>query len=275
MIIAHEIGHTFGARNEGGKSECKVREPTLGYGNIMTYAGANNILWSSCSRKRFRDYYVQKKNNWCMEEKPDTCCYREDMNGKSFQHLGCFAEDPLNPSLPILLGKKVSSRYTAQECFELAGLLGHPIFGIRDYECYAAPTNTTYDSKGTSTSCNCERGALNSVSAFKVDFSKPVLDFEDLGCWADKYSPRALPIMLKYEPYKGVTKDQCFQAVKDENEKRRADGEAPYTVFSVQDLRECRVSEDTESYKRYGESDKCWNGQGGAWANSVYRLTVN
>ena len=118
-----------------------------------------------------------------------------------FQHLGCFAEDPLNPSLPILLGKKVSSRYTAQECFELAGLLGHPIFGIRDYECYAAPTNTTYDSKGTSTSCNCERGALNSVSAFKVDFSKPVLDFEA--------GQSILPDSRNHKPKRALKKQDC------------------------------------------------------------------
>ena len=34
----------------------------------------------------------------------------------------------------------------------------------------------------------------------------------------------------------------------------------------------CLATSDPSSYKKYGKSNKCKNGMGGPWANSVYEL---
>jgi len=248
-------------------------------------------LWSQCSRKRMRDYYVQNKDNWCMEEKTDACCYKADLTSKSFEHKGCFSEDPMNMSMPVLIGQKIgqSGTFTAQECYELAQLYreSYPVFGLRDYECFAALTDQTYDSKGTSTKCNCDRGALNSVSVFGVVRKEP-FNAEDLGCWADTRADRTFSKLLLHDGLMGMTKERCFAIVREENAKRRAvtcrgSNLAPvetctdlYTFFAVQDKRECWAAEvkpkEPEHYKKHGKSDKCVGGIGGPWANSVYRL---
>jgi len=240
-----------------------------------------NKLWTNCSRNDLRNYYLKEKvKGWCMEEKPDACCYKADLNSENFEHLGCFTEDPENLSVPILLGKKTSpdGAFTAQECYEMAE--SYPIFGIRDYECWAAPNKQTYASKGKSTKCNCDRGALNSISVFGV-VGKGPFNVEDLGCWADKLSwHRAFGTLLKHDA-QGMMKEQCFEIVKEENVKRSANGKNPYVVFAVQDLRECWASEKREEYKKYGKSNQClgkgpiWGGRGGAWAGNVYRFKTS
>ena len=43
-------------------------------------------------------------------------------------------------------------------------------------------------------------------------------------------------------------------------------------VFAVQDGGWCAASKSMTDYKKYGKSDRCKDGKGGAWANSVYRI---
>ena len=46
-----------------------------------------------------------------------------------------------------------------------------------------------------------------------------------------------------------------------------------YTVFAIQNGGACFSGPNAEStYKRYGPSDACKGGRGGAFANSVYKL---
>jgi len=239
-------------------------------------------LWSDCSRERFRDTYEEYKDNWCMEEKPDACCYKADLNSEAFKHLGCFSEDPNNPSVPIMLGQKHSGTFTAQECYELAAIYreSYPIFGIRDYECWAALNKQTYNSKGNSTKCNCQRGALNSISAFEV-VGRGTFNVEDLGCWTDTKDDRAFGKLLKYAPLEGMKKEECLAIVREENAKMKANGKEEhelYALFAVQDHRECWASEESNNYKKHDKSNQClgkgpiWGGNGGNWAGNVYKL---
>ena len=46
-----------------------------------------------------------------------------------------------------------------------------------------------------------------------------------------------------------------------------------YEVFGVQATGQCHTGPRAHlTYNKYGESSSCVNGQGGPWANTVYRI---
>jgi len=94
--------------------------------------------------------------------------------------------------------------------------------------------------------------------------------YESLGCWGDSYSRAIGTLEGKHELLDGNYKDRenalekCGQAAES----------LGYTVFAVQNGGYCSAAADAEStYKKYGESSGCEDdGEGGGWANHVYKI---
>merc|ERR1719369_2126596 len=87
--------------------------------------------------------------------------------------------------------------------------------------------------------------------------------YKELGCWGDKWAPRAISgkaIKVSHTP-DGIK--QCADYAKSQG----------FTVFALQYTEWCFTSADAEqTYKKYGERSNCHNGRGGTFANSVYSL---
>ncbi|XP_035693285.1 uncharacterized protein LOC118427555 [Branchiostoma floridae] len=93
---------------------------------------------------------------------------------------------------------------------------------------------------------------------------------KNLGCWEDQYD-RAISMMegtdprldghsylLRTDPIK-----KCYQVAKDRG----------YKVFAVQDSGQCFSSATAaDTYRKYGPSTGCAEGEGGSWSNDVYEI---
>ncbi|XP_035694138.1 neurogenic locus notch homolog protein 1-like [Branchiostoma floridae] len=93
---------------------------------------------------------------------------------------------------------------------------------------------------------------------------------KNLGCWEDQYD-RAISMMegtdprldghsylLRTDPIK-----KCYQVAKDRG----------YKVFAVQDSGQCFSSATAaDTYRKYGPSTRCTEGEGGFWSNNVYEI---
>lgn len=92
------------------------------------------------------------------------------------------------------------------------------------------------------------------------------MDYRYIGCFKDFKKPnRALPVLLgNYLAYDHSSIEKCAKA-----SLRRG-----YKLFGVQDYgRECWSGMNASlTYDRYGASNGCSNGIGGAWANDIYTL---
>ena len=94
-------------------------------------------------------------------------------------------------------------------------------------------------------------------------------NYTDLGCWQD-YSSRAIPpLERKDSTLKGHywARGNAFQKCAD------AARNKGYSVFALQHGGWCASSRDAGcTYFKYGESDKCKDGTGAGWTNSVYMI---
>ena len=93
---------------------------------------------------------------------------------------------------------------------------------------------------------------------------------QNLGCWRDTGNRAIQPLEGKHALLRDAywsrsgAFNKCVQATKDFG----------YTVFALQHGGWCASAPDAEStYKKYGASNACaGDGEGGAWANQVYKL---
>ncbi|KAI8490265.1 hypothetical protein Bbelb_320030 [Branchiostoma belcheri] len=93
-----------------------------------------------------------------------------------------------------------------------------------------------------------------------------------LGCWGDT-ADRAVPTLEGTDP----VLDGPYPSRTDPVRKcQDAAAKRGYTVFAVQDGGWCAASADAlQAYVKYGESDACRpDGEGGPWANEVYRIVA-
>jgi len=275
QIIAHEIGHNFGFANEGKECQVPIAAEEAGYGNIMASGHITNRAWSNCSRAVFEAYYLRNKDNWCLPAQNKNICDLTSPDTDSHKYLGCYE----GPDWMIFLGAN-GFGFSAKDCLRLAKYSGKPykLIGITDYQCYGSLLEAPKSKPLPSEKCLGQRGYGHSVGLYKVLKAMGSEEFESLGCWADKRMlgqgpDRALEVLLKYKDY-GISAHECLDIVLEENKRVNvAKGKKPYVFFGVQDGHECWATTKTEpskSYEKYGSSDKCKNGRGGPWANSVY-----
>ena len=77
-----------------------------------------------------------------------------------------------------------------------------------------------------------------------------------MGCFKDQY-PRAMTQSLGSR-----TIEECYAQAKMKG----------YAIFGIQNGNECRGEGPDDQHDKYGEASNCNNGQGGGWANSVYKI---
>ena len=233
----------------------------------------SDFFWTANDRARFEGLYHQHqihKWKWCMEPKEDACgCDGKPVKSDDFQEVGCYKEDPKNRLLPILLYPGAAYSANAQDlaklCYKEIQNSGkkYPIFAIQDNQCYTTEKPDTYDDKGKSKDCVCQKGGKDAMTVFKVVKDPGQPEFEPLGCYGDNPYARALPDLVSNEG-PGMTPSMCYEAVKKTG--------INYARFGVQAGRECWAGKKPNCYSRHGKSNKCKSGRGGGWANSVYKI---
>ncbi|KAI8487880.1 hypothetical protein Bbelb_343280 [Branchiostoma belcheri] len=95
---------------------------------------------------------------------------------------------------------------------------------------------------------------------------------QSLGCWADT-TDRAIPTLEGQDPILDGPYPSRTDAVR---KCQHAAARRGYTVFAVQNGGWCASSADAlQTYQKHGESDACQaDGEGGSWANEVYRIVT-
>ncbi|XP_070573848.1 adhesion G protein-coupled receptor L4-like [Ptychodera flava] len=119
--------------------------------------------------------------------------------------------------------------------------------------------------------CRTYLWLLLSVVIVDVECQVPQSDLENLGCWKDSES-RAIPTLEGKDSRLDGPYQSRVDAVRKCKEAAMARG---YTVFAVQNGGWCASSSNAENtYTKYGQSDDCQeDGEGGSWANQVYRIS--
>ena len=207
-IMVHEIAHHIGIAHEEAShhkgKDCSAR-PLLSDKEVHGVPGGLQT-WNQCNRDDFEEFYQRHKSNWCMEEKEDACCVKEEVES-GYEYLGCFTEDPDDRLISKLMRESLST-VTIKDCFReainSAPGKGKAIFAAHDNQCYTTDKTTNYDDKGKSKACQCKKGVKGAVSVFKVNKAKP--EFDDVGCWKDG-SERGLPTLLSDNAH--MTPTQC------------------------------------------------------------------
>lgn len=167
-----------------------------------------------------------------------------------FKHMGCYY-DGSDRSFPNFLGAVLD----AEECFTMTKKAHYKAFGIQNgQECWSGPgVKTTYSRHGESKRCSEGKGGPWSNDVYFIDYQL-------LGCFTDD-KDRALPTYLG--PVDSI--GPCFIRAKEKG----------HTLFALQNGYECWSGPDgieAGTYKKHGESSKCWDGMGGTWSNSVYHI---
>ena len=86
--------------------------------------------------------------------------------------------------------------------------------------------------------------------------------YSDLGCWKDTGN-RALP-----KQFQDVDGNSDREVIQKCNNIALQNG---YPIFAVQYGHQCFATNDSNSYKRYGQAWNCSSGRGGSWAQNVYK----
>jgi len=88
------------------------------------------------------------------------------------------------------------------------------------------------------------------------------VNYDHIGCFKDNTS-RAMPKLLGNWRRDSKAVEKCALATK----------KAGYLFFGVQYAGECWSGPQAHmTYKKYGTSNRCVNGQGGNWAQDVYEI---
>ena len=194
--MVHEIAHNIGIGHEEGHKDKNC---------------TNVPRWNECNRDDFEAFYQRHKDNWCMEEKEDACCDKEEAN-PGYEHLGCFNEDPANRLISRLM-RTNSLGVTIKDCYREAinSAPGSTIFAVQDNQCFTTNDKSNdYEQNGKSKACQCNKGGRGSVSVYKVSKSVEP-EFEAAGCWKDGWE-RGLPTLLRHDSE--MTPTQCYDLAK-------------------------------------------------------------
>ncbi|XP_070545881.1 uncharacterized protein [Ptychodera flava] len=194
------------------------------------------------------------------------------------QNLGCW-RDTANRAISSLEGHDYrldgfyKSRNDAiRKCKEAALSRGFSIFAVQDGGWCASSViaQDTYKKYGPAD--NCAGGGEGGPWANDVYRIKdaPASDLENLGCWRDTAN-RAIS-SLEGRDYR---LDGFYKSRNDAIMKcKRAALSRGFSTFAVQDGGWCAssvIAQDT--YQKYGPTDNCaGDGEGGGWANQVYRI---
>ena len=94
---------------------------------------------------------------------------------------------------------------------------------------------------------------------------------KSLGCWKDRGN-RAIPNANRYGYYINNNSYMYKNTSNPINKCQQLAAYKGHRYFAVQDGGWCATGPYASStYKKYGKSDKCYDGKGGAWTNNVYR----
>jgi hypothetical protein len=99
----------------------------------------------------------------------------------------------------------------------------------------------------------------NKLQLTQAFFTYIPVAYEYVGCYKDT-ATRAMPVALPRRiPLIDCKNEAAFRG---------------YTVFGIQNGIECWSGPNApNTYNKYGISTACKNGEGGPWANDVYRIT--
>ena len=93
---------------------------------------------------------------------------------------------------------------------------------------------------------------------------------QPLGCWADTGTNRAILGGNRLAQYEAEYVTKIRDLIEDCHNFAQSKG---WNVFGVQYGRECFTSADAENtYQKHGQTDRCFNGEGGFDAMDVYKI---
>ncbi|CAH1787038.1 unnamed protein product [Owenia fusiformis] len=176
----------------------------------------------------------------------------------------------LEGTTDVLDGAYYQRENAINKCFTAARNEGLEYFALQDNgKCFGAPFgDTSYEMYGESEACDSN----GMGGQWANDVYRITLEFVNMGCWKDS-STRTMTqlegraaILNGFYGNRGDAINKCFVAARNEG----------FEYFGVQHSGQCFGSAfgDT-SYKKYGEKDNCdLNGEGGHWANNVYRIIL-
>ncbi|XP_070565850.1 uncharacterized protein [Ptychodera flava] len=196
------------------------------------------------------------------------------------QNLGCWT-DTGNRAIPTLEGKddRLDGSYPSRKdpikkCKEAALSRGFAIFAVQNggWCASSADAENTYQKYGRSNNCGGDGeggGWANQVYRIK---NVPAPGLENLGCWRDTRD-RAIPTLERKDDILDGNYRSREEPIRKCKEAALSRG---FSVFAIQNGGWCASSENAEdTFKKYGESDNCKDdGEGGKWANQVYKIPI-
>ena len=105
----------------------------------------------------------------------------------------------------------------------------------------------------------------------KIQMKDSDANYLDQGCWKDT---RDRSLKNSLEGKSGCNLDDRYKDRKHPIVKcYECARKYGFVIFAVQHSGECWAGGDDDSYRKYGRSTSCGrNGEGGAWANHVYKI---
>ncbi|XP_070545888.1 uncharacterized protein [Ptychodera flava] len=197
------------------------------------------------------------------------------------ENLGCW-KDTSNRAIGSLEGKDNmldgdyhTRRDAISKCRDAALFRGYSVFALQNGGWCASSViaQDTYKKYGQADNCAEDgEGGAWANQVYKIT-NGPASDLENLGCWTDTIN-RAIPSLEGQDD----RLDGSYQSRNDAIRKcKEAAVSRGFTTFAVQNGGWCASSADAEiTYQKYGRSTNCaGDGEGGGWANQVYRITNN
>ncbi|XP_070550915.1 uncharacterized protein [Ptychodera flava] len=196
------------------------------------------------------------------------------------ENLGCW-EDTSDRAIATLEGvdDRLDGTYTAREdainkCKEAAFSRGYAVFALQAGGWCAASRNAedTYQKYGTSDNCAGDgEGGGWANQVYRI-LNVPAPNLDNLGCWTDT-SDRAIPTLEGQDDILDGDYVDREDAITKCKEAALSRG---FTVFALQGGGWCASSANAEdTYQMYGASEDCLDdGEGGSWANQVYRIQI-
>ena len=207
----------------------------------------------------------------------DACLYE-------IKDLGCWKDarpraiQPLDEICPTLMDSYEFRANAYEKCLEVTMSLGYKVFALQNGGwCASAPdAENTYQKYGGSSACRVDgEGGEWANQVYKINsvvkpVKKPQFEVEDLGCWTDTRDRAIQPLEDKYPTLlngyrcRANAYEKCFKVTMN----------LGYQVFALQNGGWCASAPDAENtYQKYGGSSACRvDGEGGEWANQVYKI---